>query len=467
MRRTGRFFRRLVHFSGSPSPPNPEQLGGEAIQAPLPQQPNPSRVIGPEVRPRNVPAEYQFPQAPVEPVEVVVGGPSQPIPPQMVDQGVQTDPPDPPQLVSQGTQTDPPVVPPRAVKYFSGGGGRRPPGYGSGGGENPGDPPPNRNWGFISLALVGGYAAYQWGLSQFLVELERVITQMEKKQALPEVPKAPPGEEPEPMPAELQGPKQGLPQQKGRPMLAEWGARSGNILRNGGVLVGSFFGGENLFRRALNVTILPALRRIVPNVPGIVRTIVLAPLRRIANACLAVLSPFSQVSLFGALASGAWGLAKGFFGGDVVDALVPLVEPMVQTVQGFFAMPAGASLTEFFLAKNIKVFIATFMFGGITLKFKTLFFEEEKFWSCILVSCLSVSLYIVLQDRYYLFVLVRSVLTQYPKIQQLVEQPLGFVSIVFGGGTIIQSARFPFIVNFVYGLLLYISGIWQDVLFRK
>lgn len=254
-------------------------------------------------------------------------------------------------------------------------------------------------------------------------------------------------------------------------MLAVWRARSGNILRNGGVLVGSFFGGENLFHRALNVTILPALRRIggglMPNVPGIVRTIVLAPLRPIANACLTVLSPFSKVSLFGAMVSGAWGLAKGFFGGDVVDALVPLVEPMVQTVQGFFAMPAGASLTEFFLAKNIKVFIATFMFGGITLKFKTLFFGEEKFWSCILVSCLSVSIYIVLQDKYYLFVLVRSVLTQYPKIQQLVEQPLGFVSIVFGGGTIIQSARFPFIVNFVYGLLLYISGIWQDVLFRK
>ena len=53
MKSVGRFFRRIISFLGFPSQLNPEQLGTDAIQAPL--SPNTFRVFGPRVE---VPPEY-------------------------------------------------------------------------------------------------------------------------------------------------------------------------------------------------------------------------------------------------------------------------------------------------------------------------------------------------------------------------------------------------------------------------
>lgn len=309
------------------------------------------------------------------------------------------------------------------------------------------------------------YTLYERVRFEFCIELERAISQLEKEQEQKWLEESNPEEQLE---QAEQNDSQQLAlqrQQKGRPMLAVWRGRSWSIFKKGGVLVGSFFAGENTFRRALHVTILPTLRKIVgPNIPLIVRNLVFAPLRLIANACLAVLSPFSKVGLFWA----ALGGVGGVFGDDVMGALVPLLEPMVQTIQGFFSMPAGATFTEFFIEKNVKVFLATVMFGGITLRFKKLFIGNKQFWSCVWVSCLSVSIFMVLNDHIYLSRFVGNVLAISPKFRGFVEhRPLGFVAIIFSSGTLIQSGRFPFSVNLFYAMLLYVSGIWQDALFPK
>ena len=107
------------------------------------------------------------------------------------------------------------------------------------------------------------------------------------------------------------------------------------------------------------------------------------------------------------------------------------------------------------------------MFGGITAHFQGLFLGDKKFWSCVLVSGFSISIFVVLNDHIYLSIFVRNLLAIYPKIQGLSQHPLGFVCVVLGSGTILQSARFPGIVNFFYAGMLYVSGIWQDALFPK
>lgn len=351
--------------------------------------------------------------------------------------------------------------------------GRLPPRYGSGGGYNQGDQPQNKPpLGLVILALVGGYSIYQWGLSQLGPILEEEIVKLEEEQALLQEPKPPePKEQEEGGEAAEQRPLQR--QQKGRPMLAVWRARSWSILKKGGILVGSLLSGENLFRRALNATILPNLRQIVgalmPDAKCACRNIALAPLMPIGRSVLALLAPLSRLSTYGAIFVGivqaCKGLCKGLIGGEIVEAVAPLVEPMAQTVQGFFAM--GASFTEFFIEKNIKVFIATFMFGGITVHFQGLFLGDKKFWSYVLVSSFSISIFLILGDHIYLSLFVQNLFTIYPKIKGLIEHPLGFVSVVFGGGTVIQSARFPLIVNVFYARMLYVSGIWQDALFPK
>lgn len=441
-------------------------------------QPKPStsqqgRILPSELQQPRVVDQHNFPQAPVESV-----GPSRrPIhspmvereiqteQPEVMEQGVQADIPAAPVshpiplMEDQGTQTDPLPAPPRAIKPFNfsvggdiGGGGRFPPRYGSGGGENPGDQPPDKPpLALKLLAIVGGYSIYQWGLYQFEPALEEEIEALEKEQQYP-ISKAP----------------------QGRPMLAMWQARGKNLVRRGSVLVGGIFAGGDLFRRALNVTIVPGLRQIVraliPNwvkIPAIFGTVARWAVAPIARVGLFLLSPVARLSLYGVGLTSAFGLVRGFFGEDIVGALAPLVTPMVQTAQSFFAMPAGASFTEFFIEKNIKVFISTFMFGGIAVHFQGLFFGDKRFLSCILVSFFSVSIFLVLNDHIYLSIFVRNLLATYPKIQGCLESPLGFVSVVVGGGTILQSARFPAIVNFFFATMLYISGIWQDALFPK
>lgn len=130
-------------------------------------------------------------------------------------------------------------------------------------------------------------------------------------------------------------------------------------------------------------------------------------------------------------------------------------------------MPSGASFTGVFIEKNIKVFMSTFMFGGITVHFRGLFLGDKKFWSCVLVSSFSISLFVVLNDHKFIGLFVQNLLAIYPKIQGLSQHPLGFVCVVLGSGTILQSARFSPVVNFFYAGMLYVSGIWQDALFPK
>ena len=107
------------------------------------------------------------------------------------------------------------------------------------------------------------------------------------------------------------------------------------------------------------------------------------------------------------------------------------------------------------------------MFGGITVHFRGIFIGNRKFWSYLLVCCFGSSMFLLLGDHMYLSLLIRNLFTIYPKIQKLLEHPLGFVSVVVGSGTILQSARFPAIVNLFYAGMLYVSGIWQDALFPK
>ena len=193
------------------------------------------------------------------------------------------------------------------------------------------------------MAIVGGYSIYQWGLLQLQPVLEQAIEKLEQ-QLLEE-----PVEEQLEKPVEQQAL---LRQPKGRPLLAVWQARSRNFLKKGSVLVGGVFAGGDLFRRALNLTIVPGLQQIVralAKIPGIVGTVALGAMAPIARVGLFLLSPLSKLSLYGATLTGAWGLGliRGFVGEDVVGALAPFLV----SIQSFFAMPAGASFTEFFLEK--------------------------------------------------------------------------------------------------------------------
>ena len=88
-------------------------------------------------------------------------------------------------------------------------------------------------------------------------------------------------------------------------------------------------------------------------------------------------------------------------GGGGGTALVPVIEPLGQMVQDCFAMPAGATFTEYFLEKNIKVLTTSFMFGEISMNFQELFIGNRRFRACLLVSFYSISIFLILMDHKY------------------------------------------------------------------
>lgn len=296
--------------------------------------------------------------------------------------------------------------------------------------------------GLVILAFVGGYSIYQWGLSQLDPTLEEEALLQELKP-------------PEPKEQEEGGAEQRplQRQQKGRPMLAVWQARGKNLVQRGSVLVGGVLAGGDLFRRALNVTIGHGLRQIVrafiPNwdalvakIPAIFGTVARWAMAPIVWVGLFFLNPVSRLSLFLVSLKWLWSFGSGLIGGGG-EALLPLVEPMVQTAQSFFAMPAGCSFTVHFVEKNLKILTASFLFGGITLHFKGLFVEEKQFFACVWVSCFTISILVVLNDHSYLIFFIQKIFLKFPKIQGLIEEPLGFVSIVFGSGVLLQYFNRP------------------------
>ena len=133
--------------------------------------------------------------------------------------------------------------------------------------------------------------------------------------------------------------------------------------------------------------------------------------------------------------------------------LVGLDAVHVQCKQGFCA--PGVSISVAFLEKNIKVFSCT---GGLSIHFKPLFQNNNKVVSALWVSFFSISIFLVLNDHKYICIFVQNLIQSQPSIQQQAQHPLGQISIVFGSSVLIQSARFPLMVNRFSAVLLYVSA---------
>lgn len=246
-------------------------------------------------------------------------------------------------------------------------------------------------------------------------------------------------------------------------MFEVWRARSWEpmwqALKQGGLVLASLFAGANTFQRAFGAIILPHLEQMVRalNIPNLVQAAVGPLLIRIARAFLFILSPASMVCFFLWLTRNA----IGFLGGDM-SSLIPLAQPIVDVSQSFFSTPSGVSMSVSFLEKTLKVVSCTFLFGSCTIQFKLIFTSKNKVFCCVLISFLGSFIYFILNDHQYVCLLVQNLLQ--PQLLKMMEHPLGLSSILFGSGAFIQCFRFPWVVNFFYISLLYISGLWQEAL---
>ena len=360
-------------------------------------------------------------------------------------------------LTSKGSKGGflPTYEPPKS--YFGWGGGRRPPsdGGGRGDGYNPESEPPNRPplW-FYLVGLSLCYAGYQWFLQGYRDRFEEELTKLEEDKKQENL-----------LPAATE-----VKQKEGPSVVALWRNRGWcQGLREGGLLVGSVLGGAGIFRRAFNLIVLPRLQRLVgAYVPRFAR-MVLGPLvTMVGKFGLWAFSPVTNIICFFLGLDVLKRLLLIFGAPELVEPMIPLVNSIEDTVQGFFATPGGVSIAASFLERNIKVLTCSFSFGGfcneVLILFKRDNSKDQKFWSLICLSMYGISIYIILNDHKFIGLFVQSLIQRFPSVQQLAQRPFGQVCLIFSSGVLIQSAGFPKIVTFFYAWLLYVSGLYYSIL---
>lgn len=318
--------------------------------------------------------------------------------------------------------------------------GGLPPRSGGGGSPSSGpEPSGGSNYQWYFLLMVVFYAGYHWAFQQYCIDFDKHLTEFEKEKEAQSV----------------NSKGIGLsPRQKVDITYRLW-----DVLRGGGWLLGGLLAGGDLARRALNVTLLPPLRRLAEAiVPRLIQS-VLGPLITIFGkvACV-VFSPFSRLALF-------FGMMGAFFGADSTYSLTPLMEPAILWVQHLFLAPAGFSNQVIFLSKNLKIFCSTFFFGGAVVNVH--FFKRNRnsrsFFLGIALGTVAV---FILLDRRFVYVIVQKyIFPAFPFLEEAVARPLVQISTVFAAGVLVQSVQFPPVVSFFYTCLLVISGIWRIVLF--
>ena len=171
--------------------------------------------------------------------------------------------------------------PPPLWRYNpSGAGGPHPPGDSAG------------SWSFVFLGLVTSYFIYQWFFQQFQMKVERLLNQFEEvknsKEGVKET-----ASTPETIRAAM------VPPQRGGARVSILKTRFYDVLQGCGLLVGGILAGGGLARRAIEVTVMPAVRQIGEAVvPALARSIFGPFVNVLTQAALAVWSPIPNYSPF-------------------------------------------------------------------------------------------------------------------------------------------------------------------------
>ena len=297
---------------------------------------------------------------------------------------------------------------------YGGSGGR---GFGNGGsGEPPSSnsgpepKPPNNRLFFLLAGFSISYAMFLWFQEELKHETENRLDQFELEQKKKQAD----------LPAKTEvKPKEGLALAALRQVQ---GFGQGGLL-----LLCGLVSGRETFIRAFHLIALRALRQVARAlVPSFLQTI-LGPLVGImARFGLGVLPPISRILCFFVGLDFLKRLLFIFISPELMTPIVPFLDSIVFTVQGFFATPRDVSVAAGFLEKNIKVLSCTLLFGGMCSNF-LLFFQEDNqrvrsFFYC---SLFGISIFIIFNDHKFIGILVQNIIQTFPSIQQFAQRPSG------------------------------------------
>ena len=331
-----------------------------------------------------------------------------------------------------------------------GSGGTPPPSSGPPSNSGPEPKPPNNRFFFLLAVFSISYAIFLWSQEELKNETENRLDQLELEQKKKQADS--------PTKTEVQ-PKDGLALAALRQVQ---GFGQGGLL-----LLGGLVSGRDTFIRAFHLIALRPLRQVARAlVPRFLRVILGPCVGMIARFGIVALPLISRILCFFVSLDFLKRLFFIFVNPEWVEPLVPFLDSIVYTMQGFFATPRGVSVAASFLEKNVKVVSCTLFLGGFYNRIVLLFKEdEERLWSLIYCGIYGISIFVILKDNKFIGILVHNIIQTFPSIQPFAHSPSGKACLLFGSGLLVQQiVGFSQIVTFFYGWLLFSSGLYSYIL---
>lgn len=193
------------------------------------------------------------------------------------------------------------------------------------------------------------------------------------------------------------------------------------------------------------VWLTQAIRALAPS--RLLRTL----LGALFSLVVQVVSPIVQTLSFGALL---------YLMNGAIGWFVPLAQPLLGLVEGFFICPKGGNIALICVEKQVKILACTFWFGGFSARLTTIFKKNKSVFIALAVFGVGIFA-LILRDpthcRHRVAVLVMA------HFGRLLDNQLGQFGSVLFWGIFMKSAHFSIGTFALYLSLIYGSQIHKDI----
>ena len=305
----------------------------------------------------------------------------------------------------------------------SGNGGSGGKGFGGGGGQPPSfgpEPDPAFSLGrllFYCFVGIFSYLAYQWAKVQIRKELAHLLLEcQQQEQATPTAP----------------------------------AMRPKHFFFKKIILLtcGACFDPRIFFSALRLLTPLWLSQAIRASIPSIFRAV----FSSVFSFLFSVVSPIIQTLGFGAILY----LAHGAIGW-----LVPLAQPLLASVEGFFIYPMGESVAFICVSKHLKILSLTFWFGTFSGRLIAVYKKNKIVF--LSLAIMAAGIFTLIWNNPTFDHQATSYIMARPFLGRLFDNQLGQFGLVFFGIVFLKSANFSIYTFALYLSLIYSSRIHKDI----
>lgn len=203
------------------------------------------------------------------------------------------------------------------------------------------------------------------------------------------------------------------------------------------------------FRLFIPTWLAQAIRVLVPS--RLFRTL----LGSLFSLGVQVISPIVQTLSFGALLY----LMNGVIGW-AGHSFVPLAQPILGLMEGFFLCPRGGNMVMICMEKQVKIFACTFWWGAFSVRLSTVYRKNKLLFITLAIFAVG-AFTLILKDQTFCQRAASQIMAL--PLGRLFETQLGQLGGLLFGGVFLKSASFSVSTFGLYLGFIYCSKIHKDI----